>query len=117
TAWTGLEERRGVWELGLEHELVDGIDPVQFTLRLLLPPGSLLLENAGLWLREFDEDAFTWRWEHEDPRVDALWRESAEAAQKGAGFEDLRALADRAGARRGTALQARPRSDVPPPAQ
>jgi len=96
TPWTELADLAALFEFALEHDLVDAIDPVQYTLRLLLPPGSLLLEGAGPWLREFDAEAFSWRWEHEDPRVDALWRESAAAAHAGAGFDDLRELADRA---------------------
>jgi hypothetical protein len=113
TPWTPLEDLPGLFDFALEHDLLDAIDPVQFTLRLLLPPGSLLLENAGPWLREFDEEAFTWHWEHEDVRVDTLWRESAEAAQKGGGFEELRALVDRAVGRPGKALKPRPRRSVP----
>ncbi len=113
TPWTRLEDLPELFDFALEHDLLDAIDPVQFTLRLLLPPGSLLLENAGPWLREFDEEAFTWRWEHEDVRVDALWRESAEEAQKGAGFEELRALVDRAVGRPRKALKSGPRRSVP----
>ena len=96
TPWAVLEDLPALFDFAIEHDLVGAIDPVQYTLRLLLPPGSLLLEDAGPWLREFDADAFTWRWEHEDPRVDALWRESVEAVRNGAGFDELRALADHA---------------------
>jgi len=96
TPWAALEDLPALFDFAIEHDLVGAIDPVQYTLRLLLPPGSLLLEDAGPWLRDFDEDAFTWRWEHEDPRVDALWRKSVEAVRGGAGFDELRALADRA---------------------
>ncbi len=106
TPWTELHDLPALFEFALEHDLVDAIDPVQYALRLLLPPGSLLLEGAGAWLREFDADAFSWRWEHEDARVDALWRESAAAAHAGAGFDDLRELADRA-VRRPIAARAR----------
>ena len=96
TPWAALEDLPALFDFAIEHDLVGAIDPVQYTLRLLLPPGSLLLEDAGPWLRDFDADAFTWRWEHEDPRVDALWHESVEAVRNGAGFDELRALADHA---------------------
>src|SRR3989440_2779677 len=96
TPWAALEDLPALFDFAIEHDLVNAIDPVQYTLRLLLPRGSLLLEDAGPWLRDFDADAFTWRWEHEDPRVDALWRESVEAVRNGAGFDELRALADHA---------------------
>jgi radical SAM superfamily enzyme YgiQ (UPF0313 family) len=113
TPWTALEDLPALFDFALEHDLVDAIDPVQYTLRLLLPPGSLLLDDAGPWLRGFDADAFTWRWEHEDPRVDALWRESAELARKGEGFDALRALANRATRRQTTARAASRRRNVP----
>lgn len=93
TPWARLEDIGALFEFALEHDLVEAIDPVQYTLRLLLPPGSLLLRDAGPWLRGFDEAAFAWRWEHPDPRVDELWSRSAQAAQKGAGFDELLALA------------------------
>lgn len=96
TPWTALSDLPELFDFAVQHELVDAIDPVQFTLRLLLPPGSLLLEGAGPWLREFDESGFSWRWVHHDPRVDALQRESALAVHAGAGFDELRALADAA---------------------
>jgi len=113
TPWTRLEDLPALFEFALEHDLLDAIDPIQYTLRLLLPPGSLLLDDAGRWLRDFDSEAFSWRWEHEDPRVDALGRESAAAVQAGAGFDELRALADRAAGRPGKQRAARSHRKVP----
>ncbi|HYY51641.1 MAG TPA: CUAEP/CCAEP-tail radical SAM protein [Myxococcales bacterium] len=113
TPWSALEDVPALFDFALENDLVDAIDPVQYTLRLLLPPGSLLLDDAGPWLRTFDAQAFTWRWEHEDPRVDALWRESAEAARNGAGFDELRALANRATRRETFAPAPRRHRSVP----
>ena len=95
TPWAAVEDLPALFDFAVGHDLVSAIDPVQYTLRLLLPPGSLLLQDAGPWLRDFDADAFTWRWQHEDPRVDALWRDSVEAVRGDAGFDELRALADR----------------------
>jgi hypothetical protein len=113
TPWTRLEDLPALFEFTVEHDLLEAIDPVQYTLRLLLPPGSMLLEGAGRWLRNFDSEAFSWRWEHEDPRVDALCRESAVAVQAGAGFDELRALADYATGRPGKARASRSRRSVP----
>src|SRR5437764_350554 len=113
TPWAALEDLPALFDFAVEHDLVDSIDPVQYTLRLLLPPGSLLLDEAAPWLRGFDADAFTWRWEHQDPRVEALWRGSAEAASNGAGFDELRALANRAVRREIAARPPRRRRSVP----
>jgi radical SAM superfamily enzyme YgiQ (UPF0313 family) len=93
TPWTKLEDLPLLFDFALEHDLTEAIDPVQYSLRLLLPPGSLLLQGAGPWLGELNADAFSYRWVHEDPRVDELCHASAEAAAGGAGFEGLRKLA------------------------
>lgn len=93
TPWTKLDDIPRLFDFALEHELLDAIDPVQYTLRLLLPEGSSLLDGAGPWLGPFDAHAFSYRWTHADPRVDELWRVSAAAAAAGAGFDELRALA------------------------
>jgi radical SAM superfamily enzyme YgiQ (UPF0313 family) len=71
--------------------LIDHVDPVQYALRLLLPPGSLLLADPSLspWLGKLDQSAFTYRWMHPDPRMDELHREVsalvAKASQRQAG--------------------------------
>jgi radical SAM superfamily enzyme YgiQ (UPF0313 family) len=93
TPWTRLDDLPRLFDFAIEQDLIQAIDPVQYTLRLLLPPGSLLLEGAGPWLGPFDAQAFSYRWTHEDRRVDELWRVSSAAAQAGAGFDELRALA------------------------
>ena len=115
TPWTKLEDLPALFDFAVEHALVDAIDPVQYTLRLLLPPGSLLIEPAAPWLRDFDAQAFSWTWVHPDPRVDALWAASARVARDEAGndprrtFVLLRDLADRA------VQRTRREAFVPPP--
>jgi radical SAM superfamily enzyme YgiQ (UPF0313 family) len=107
TPWTELHDVRALFELAEAHDLVSEIDPVQYTLRLLLPPGSPLAEGPPLpdddraWLGPFDPAAFSWSWTHPDPRLDELQRRSAALAAEAAGqgepaeatFERLRALA------------------------
>lgn len=57
-----------------ERKLIEHIDPVHFSIRLLVPPGSALLEtfDSQQWLRELDAAAYTYRWQHPDARMDAL---------------------------------------------
>jgi radical SAM superfamily enzyme YgiQ (UPF0313 family) len=59
------------------------VDPVQLSLRLLVPPGSLLEGAADIAFDGLDERALTWRWRHPDPRMDALQREASAAAAAG----------------------------------
>ncbi|HZN03296.1 MAG TPA: CUAEP/CCAEP-tail radical SAM protein [Candidatus Polarisedimenticolia bacterium] len=79
TPWTGLEGQRALIEFIVALDLVDAVDPIQTTIRLLVPPGSLLLEHEEMkpHLAGLDAARFTWTWRHPDPRVDALQIESA----------------------------------------
>jgi radical SAM superfamily enzyme YgiQ (UPF0313 family) len=77
--WETLESYLNLLTFFEEHHLVEHVDPVHFSIRLLLPPGSSLLETAGEkpWLDELDAAAYTYRWRHPDPRMDSLQREIA----------------------------------------
>ena len=76
TPWTTLDDYLEVLEVVEREGLVDCVDPVQFTIRLLIPPGSLLLEREAIhpYLGGFDAAAFGYRWTHPDPRMDRLHR-------------------------------------------
>lgn len=77
TPWTSLEDYLEMLRSVERLELVGQVDPVQYTIRLLVPPGSALLNEpeSQRWLGALDAPAFTYRWAHPDPRMDALHRE------------------------------------------
>ena len=77
TPWTTLDDYLEVLEWIEREDLVDHVEPVQLSIRLLLPPGSLLLERAAIQphLGEFDAASFQHRWTHPDPRMDRLHAE------------------------------------------
>jgi hypothetical protein len=54
--------------------LIDHVDPVQYTIRLLVPPGSALLDRTAIrpFLAPLDQASFSYRWTHPDPRMDRL---------------------------------------------
>ena len=85
TPWTTLDDYSELFEFAAANALVGAIEPVQFTIRLLLPPGSALLEHPEMepHLRGFREEDFGHRWEHPDPRMDALHREAVAVAEEG----------------------------------
>ena len=59
------------------------MDSVQYSIRLLIPPGSWL-ENHEETLPhrgELDEAAFTYRWTHPDPRMDQLQKDVAKLVE------------------------------------
>jgi len=74
TPWTTRESYRELLELLLELDLVEHVAPVQLALRLLITRGSRLLEleDVQAVLRDFDEPALLYRWQHPDPEIDAL---------------------------------------------
>jgi len=86
TPWATLGDYLELLEWVESEGLVDQVDPVQFTIRLLIPPGSLLLSRPDIrpFLGELDPAGFTHRWTHPDPRMDVLQREVSTLAEAGA---------------------------------
>ena len=86
TPWTTIDDYLELLSFVEEHDLVENVDPVHFSIRLLVPPGSALLDRpeTARWIGPLDEAAYTYRWEHADPRVDALQREVARIAEAAA---------------------------------
>jgi radical SAM superfamily enzyme YgiQ (UPF0313 family) len=74
TPWTTLASLVDLLDFVIAHDLVDNVDPVQFTIRLLLPEGSLLLELPDIEpsLRGYDQERLGWTWVAADPRLDEL---------------------------------------------
>jgi radical SAM superfamily enzyme YgiQ (UPF0313 family) len=103
TPWTTLDDYVDVLEVVEREGLIDQVDPVQYAIRLLIPPGSLLLERPAIrsFLGRLDQAAFTYQWTHPDPRMDALHHavtllveEAAKADEDPAvTFQRIRALA------------------------
>jgi hypothetical protein len=79
TPWTTREHLVALLDFVHEHDLVDRVDPVQYTIRLLLPPGSLLLDHPDMTphLSEYDVDALSYRWTNPDASIDVLQRDLA----------------------------------------
>jgi radical SAM superfamily enzyme YgiQ (UPF0313 family) len=72
--WETLESYITLLTFFEERHLIEHVDPVHFSIRLLIPPGSAILETPGSarWLEELDAAAYTYRWHHPDPRMDDL---------------------------------------------
>ncbi len=104
TPWTTADDYLELLDFIAAHDLVGAVDPVQYSIRLLVPPGSALLEepDAAEWLGPLEAERFTYRWEHPDPRMDRLQLVVAalveRAAREGAPVEEafvaVRALAE-----------------------
>ena len=74
TPWTTLEDYHAMLDFVACEDLVHHVDPVQFSVRLLVPPGSLLLDTEALrpHLGPLVPEGFHYHWTHPDPRMDAL---------------------------------------------
>ncbi len=74
TPWTTREDYCEMLHFTEANGLIDHIDPVQFVIRLLIPPGSWLAEHAETLPHRglLDEAAFTYHWTHPDPQMDRL---------------------------------------------
>ncbi len=91
TPWTTLDDYVDILEFIESEGLVDHVDPVQYSIRLLVPPGSLLLPqtDASEWLGTLNEESFSFEWKHRDWRVDELQQQiSAEVERAAATDED-----------------------------
>jgi radical SAM superfamily enzyme YgiQ (UPF0313 family) len=79
TPWSTLDDYLELLTFLEAHDLMDHVDPVQLTIRLLVPPGSLLLTRPALRAAfgELDAAGLSHRWTHPDPRMDELQREAS----------------------------------------
>jgi hypothetical protein len=110
TPWSSLQDIIDIVDFIDARGVIAHVDPVQYNIRLLLPPASplLALPETQPHLREFDEEKFTFLWEHPDPAMDRLQRAVATCVEAAAHaerdiyqtFAAVRELAYRAAHRR-----------------
>jgi hypothetical protein len=76
TPWTTLESYRDLLRVLKDLDLVDHVAPVQLALRLLITPGSRLLELDEIrnLVGPLDPVSLVYPWVHQDPKVDDLSR-------------------------------------------
>ena len=74
TPWTTRDAFVALLDFVHEHDLVGSVDAVQYSVRLLLPEGSLLLDHPDLapHLGAWDAERSTYTWASPDPEIDAL---------------------------------------------
>jgi radical SAM superfamily enzyme YgiQ (UPF0313 family) len=74
TPWETLESYIKLLNFFEEQHLVEHIDPVHLSIHLLIPPGSAHLNapDSQSWIGELDATAYSYQWQHPDPRMDEL---------------------------------------------
>jgi hypothetical protein len=127
TPWSGIGDYLELIDFIDGNGLADAVDPVQLSIRLLVPRGSLLLqrEEMRVHLGGYDAATLTWRWRHPQPSVDALAQRIASLVSHDADsgvdpsqtHRRIRAVAAAAAADAGIAWQPQPpaRSAAPGP--
>jgi radical SAM superfamily enzyme YgiQ (UPF0313 family) len=88
TPWSTLEELVELGDVLEARGLLGHLDPVQLSIRLLVPPGSLLEGDPEILFTGLDREALTWRWRHPDPRMDALQPRIAAEVEAGAARQE-----------------------------
>ncbi|HEY2930534.1 MAG TPA: CUAEP/CCAEP-tail radical SAM protein [Acidobacteriota bacterium] len=75
TPWTGLQDYLEMLDFIEREDLIDHVDAVQYSIRLLVPPGSRLLQQPAMkpHLLELDQASFSYRWKHPDRRMEQLY--------------------------------------------
>jgi radical SAM superfamily enzyme YgiQ (UPF0313 family) len=96
TPWTEMADLVELVDFIAARDLADRVAPVQLSIRLLVPPGSLLLEAKGAArFGPLEPSALGHAWVHPDPRVDTLQRRIAALVDRDAGDDrDPRATTD-----------------------
>ncbi|HWC39130.1 MAG TPA: CUAEP/CCAEP-tail radical SAM protein, partial [Acidimicrobiales bacterium] len=79
-----LQDVADVLDFVARHDLVPNVDPVQYSIRLLVPRGSLLLDDPELALDAYDPELLSYTWRSPDARVDALQARLASIAEDAA---------------------------------
>ena len=95
TPWTTVDDLVGLVDFVAAHDLVANVDPVQYSVRLLVPAGSLLLAEPALaaHLGGYDPARLGWSWSHPDPAVDRLQVEIAALVEAQIGLSPERTFA------------------------
>jgi hypothetical protein len=80
TPWTTHEDVADVIRFVEDNDLVGNVDPVQLSIRLLVPEGSLILDIPDFDHDGYDPDALSYRWTSE---LDSLQARLAAIAEQG----------------------------------
>ncbi len=100
--WTTPADIAGIFGFLDEHDLGSALDPVQLAIKVLVPEGSLLVDNSVMkpYLSHFDGDALTWMWSfvHSDSErlhkeLDRIAAEASDCAEESeVTLESMRAV-------------------------
>lgn len=84
TPWTRLDDFLEILDWVEREDLIYQVDPVQFSIRLLVPPGSSLLGSPSMkpFLMGFDSERLCHKWENPDSRMRTLEKAVARVVEE-----------------------------------
>ena len=84
--WTVPADVVGIFRFLADHDLLGATDPVQLSIRLLIPRHSLMLDidEVKAVVGDYDEDSLSYRWTSADTRADDLQETLAARAESAA---------------------------------
>jgi radical SAM superfamily enzyme YgiQ (UPF0313 family) len=90
TPWTTPRDVLEILDFVTAHDLVANVDPVQYTIRLLVPEGSLLLERKDLreHLHPYEPERLSYPWRSADPEADRLQQRLTALVQQSAAAQE-----------------------------
>jgi hypothetical protein len=94
TPWTTRQDYRDILDFVEANGLIDHVDPVQYSIRLLVPPSSYLEKHPAMLPHRgaLNQAAFSYRWTHPDPDMDRLQLEVAALVEQSTKAEEDTAL-------------------------
>ena len=81
TPWTSEDDLRDIFDWVVANDLIGNVDPVHYTIRLLVPEGSRALEQMAEHVEHYDAEALSYVWRSP---LDPLQRRLAAIAEAGA---------------------------------
>lgn len=86
TPWTTLSDMVELMDFVADQGLIGNVDPVHYSIRLLLPEDSLLLDRPEMaaHLGRYRPEHLSYEWTAADPRTDALQRRISHAVERAA---------------------------------
>jgi radical SAM superfamily enzyme YgiQ (UPF0313 family) len=108
TPWSTLDDYLELLDWIVRRDLVDRVDPIHLAIRLLVPPGSKLLDRPEVRaaLGPLAPDRLTHLWTHSDTRMDELQRAVLAVVEQAGSASPAATLARVAALARGAADRA-----------
>jgi radical SAM superfamily enzyme YgiQ (UPF0313 family) len=89
TPWTTTDDVADILDFVVDNDLIGNVDPVQYSIRLLIPEGSLMLRVPEIapFLGPYDPASLSYGWTAADERTVELQRRIAAVVEAEPGIE------------------------------